>query len=113
VKRSTRFEIVVVAGRDGHLVLAEPPSAEAERLAAAASVALQTLEALADLHLTRLRLVDAELENGLRVLASPMDGHILAAVSESAPGEAHIEFRKLEERVSRIVTEKTEAGKKL
>jgi len=112
-KHSTHFVLVLVAGRDGALLQAEPPSAEAERLAAAASVALQVLEAPADLHLTRLRLVDVELENGLRVLASPLDGHILVAVSESAPGSAHVEFRKLEERVSRIVTEKTEAGKKL
>jgi len=112
-KHSTHFVLVIVAGRDGHLVLAEPPSREAERLAAAASVALQVLEALADLHLTRLRLVDVELESGLRVLMSAMDGYILATVSESAPGPAHVEFRKLKERVSRIVTEKTEAGKKL
>jgi len=112
-KPSTHFEIIVVAERNGVPQLAEPHSAEAERLAAAASVALQVLEALADLHLTRLRLVDVELENGLRVLASPLDGHILVAVSESAPGSAHVEFRKLEEAASRIVTEKPEAGKKL
>jgi len=112
-KLSTHFEITVLAGRDEALLQAEPPSGEVERLAAAAAVALQVLEALADLNLTRVKRLDVELESGLRVLASPMDGHVLVAFSESAPGPAHLSFRLLAEEVSSIVTEKTEANKKL
>jgi len=112
-KPSTHFVLVLVAGRDGVLQLAEPPNGEAERLSATASMALQTLEALADLYLTRVRLVDVELENGLRVLASPLNGHILVAVTEAPPGEAHVEFKLLEERVSRIVRLEQKSGKKL